>query len=57
MHLKRAVKYLKNVMAKKEIVPFRRFSGCAGRKAQVIFSYDPCHIKAEDIEKNLNSRF
>merc|ERR1712244_93733 len=34
MHLKRAVKYLKNVAAKKEIVPFRRFSGCAGRKAQ-----------------------
>ena len=34
MHLKRAVRYLKNVMAKKEIVPFRRFSACAGRKAQ-----------------------
>nr|KAG5706550.1 hypothetical protein BaRGS_028721 [Batillaria attramentaria] len=34
MHLKRAVRYLKNVTVKKEIVPFRRFSGCAGRKAQ-----------------------
>merc|ERR1712098_871124 len=34
MHLKRAMRYLKNVMGKKEIVPFRRFSGCAGRKAQ-----------------------
>lgn len=35
MHLKRATRYLKNVIAKKEIVPFRRFNGCAGRKAQV----------------------
>ncbi|MCI3325516.1 50S ribosomal protein L22 [Escherichia coli] len=34
MHLKRATRYLKNVVGKKEIVPFRRFSGCAGRKAQ-----------------------
>merc|ERR1712115_737669 len=34
VHLKRAMRYLKNVMGKKEIVPFRRFSGCAGRKAQ-----------------------
>jgi len=34
MPLKRAMRYLKNVMGKKEIVPFRRFSGCAGRKAQ-----------------------
>lgn len=35
MHVKRATKYLKNVMAKKEVVPFRRFSGGVGRCAQV----------------------
>ncbi|KAK3594341.1 hypothetical protein CHS0354_026218 [Potamilus streckersoni] len=34
MHLKRAVRYLKNVIEKKEIIPFRRFNGCIGRKAQ-----------------------
>ncbi|XP_046370633.1 large ribosomal subunit protein uL22-like [Haliotis cracherodii] len=34
MHLKRANRYLKNVVDKKEIVPFRRFSGGVGRKAQ-----------------------
>uniref|UniRef100_A0A8W8HPW6 Large ribosomal subunit protein uL22 n=2 Tax=Magallana gigas TaxID=29159 RepID=A0A8W8HPW6_MAGGI len=34
MHVKRATKYLKNVMAKKEVVPFRRFSGGVGRCAQ-----------------------
>merc|ERR1719350_2390329 len=34
MHLRRAVKFLKNVMNKKEIVPFTRFRGDVGRKAQ-----------------------
>merc|ERR1711934_157312 len=34
MPLNRAKKYLKNVVAKKEIVPFRRFMGGVGRHAQ-----------------------
>lgn len=37
MSLKRAQKFLKNVVAQKEIVPFRRFTGAIGRKAQVSF--------------------
>ena len=35
MPLHRATKYLKNVIAKKEIIPFRRFMGGVGRHAQV----------------------
>lgn len=35
MPLKRAQRYLKNVILKEEIVPFRRFNGGVGRKAQV----------------------
>ncbi|RUS83101.1 hypothetical protein EGW08_009133 [Elysia chlorotica] len=34
MHLKRANRFLKNVVAHKECVPFRRFSGGVGRCAQ-----------------------
>uniref|UniRef100_A0A0B6YUN9 Large ribosomal subunit protein uL22 n=1 Tax=Arion vulgaris TaxID=1028688 RepID=A0A0B6YUN9_9EUPU len=34
MNLKRAQTYLQNVVEKKEIIPFRRFSGGVGRKAQ-----------------------
>merc|ERR1712179_31550 len=34
MHIKRATRYLKNVMEKKEVIPFRRFNGGVGRKAQ-----------------------
>merc|ERR1711972_1056609 len=34
MPLHRATKYLKNVVAKKEIIPFRRFMGGVGRHAQ-----------------------
>merc|ERR1712243_339881 len=34
MPLKRAVQYLKNVINKKECVPFRRFTGGIGRCAQ-----------------------
>merc|ERR1711931_137665 len=34
MSLKRAQRYLKNVMIQREIVPFRRFHGGVGRKAQ-----------------------
>ena len=41
MPLRRAVKYLKNVVEHKEIIPFRRFNGGVGRKAQVSYS---CHI-------------
>ena len=32
--LRRAMRYLKNVVDKKEIVPFKRFNGGVGRKAQ-----------------------
>uniref|UniRef100_A0A646QJG8 Large ribosomal subunit protein uL22 n=1 Tax=Hemiscolopendra marginata TaxID=943146 RepID=A0A646QJG8_9MYRI len=34
MPLRRAVRFLKNVVAKKECVPFRRFNGGVGRCAQ-----------------------
>ena len=34
MDIKRAEQYLNNVLAKKEAIPFRRFTGCIGRKAQ-----------------------
>jgi len=34
MMLTRALQFLENVKAKKEIVPFRRFNGGVGRKAQ-----------------------
>ena len=34
MDLRRAQKYLKNVMELKECVPFRRFNGGVGRCAQ-----------------------
>merc|ERR1711872_26578 len=34
MHIRKANKYLKDVIAQKQIVPFRRFSGGVGRKAQ-----------------------
>uniref|UniRef100_A0A914R9U5 60S ribosomal protein L17 n=1 Tax=Parascaris equorum TaxID=6256 RepID=A0A914R9U5_PAREQ len=34
MPLKRAMRFLENVKEKKEIVPFRKFNHCVGRKAQ-----------------------
>merc|ERR1712124_35899 len=34
MPLSRATRYLKNVIAQKEIIPFRRFMGGVGRHAQ-----------------------
>ena len=34
MHIRKAYRYLKDVIAKKQIIPFRRFSGGVGRKAQ-----------------------
>merc|ERR1712180_316508 len=34
MHIRKANRYLKDVVAKKQIIPFRRFSGGVGRKAQ-----------------------
>ena len=35
MHIRRATRYLKDVVDKKQIIPFRRYSGGVGRKAQV----------------------
>ena len=35
MHLRKAINYLNDVKAKKQIVPFRRYNGGVGRKAQV----------------------
>merc|ERR1712083_1029841 len=34
MHIRKATKYLKDVLEKKQIIPFRRFAGGVGRKAQ-----------------------
>jgi len=34
MHIRKAYRYLKDVIAQKQIIPFRRFSGGVGRKAQ-----------------------
>ena len=34
MHLRKATRYLKDVKAKKQIVPFRKYHGGVGRKAQ-----------------------
>merc|ERR1712168_726144 len=34
MHIRKATRYLKDVLEKKQIIPFRRFSGGVGRKAQ-----------------------
>ena len=35
MNIRKASRYLKDVVAKKQIVPFRRYNGGVGRKAQV----------------------
>lgn len=35
MHLRKAISYLNDVQKKKQIVPFRRYNGGVGRKAQV----------------------
>merc|ERR1712236_117037 len=34
MHIRKATRYLKDVIDMKQIIPFRRFSGGVGRKAQ-----------------------
>jgi len=34
MHLRRALAYLENVVAKKEIIPYRRYKGDVGRHSQ-----------------------
>merc|ERR1712002_622612 len=34
MHIRKATRYLKDVLEKKQIIPFRRFNGGVGRKAQ-----------------------
>lgn len=39
MHLRKAMKYLKDVILKKQLVPFRRYNGGIGRKAQVQLSH------------------
>ena len=36
MHIRKAYRYLKDVMEHKQIIPFRRYSGGVGRKAQVL---------------------
>merc|ERR1712154_135688 len=51
MPLHRATKYLKNVVAHKEIVPFRRFMGGVGRHAQSK-GLDPDHLVIEHIQVN-----
>lgn len=35
MHIHKAMRFLTDVMNKKQIVPYRRFKGDVGRKAQV----------------------
>lgn len=35
MHLRKAISYLNDVKGKKQIIPFRRYNGGVGRKAQV----------------------
>ena len=35
MHIRKATRYLKDVVVKKQLIPFRRFNGGVGRKAQV----------------------
>lgn len=37
MHIRKANKYLKDVMVKHQCVPFRRYNGGVGRCAQVRF--------------------
>ncbi|XP_011679723.1 60S ribosomal protein L17 [Strongylocentrotus purpuratus] len=34
MHVRKAIRFLKDVTNKKQCVPFRRFNACIGRKAQ-----------------------
>lgn len=50
MPLKRAVKFLKNVVEHKEIVPFRRYCGGIGRHAQVGFTNQFNFCKRADRE-------
>merc|ERR1712121_344128 len=56
MHIRKANRYLKDVVAKKQIIPFRRFNGGVGRKAQAKahgcahgrinpYMSSPCHIE------------
>merc|ERR1712154_327112 len=51
MPLHRATKYLKNVVAHKEIVPFRRFMGGGGRHAEDK-GLDPDPLVIEHIQVN-----
>lgn len=43
MHIRKANRYLKDVIAKKQIIPFRRFNGGVGRKAQVCMTCHPLY--------------
>merc|ERR1712209_347536 len=55
MPLHRATKYLKNVIAQKEIIPFRRFMGGVGRHAESNAEYkglDADHLIIEHIQVN-----
>ena len=50
MPIHRAVTYLKNVIAHKEIIPFRRFAGGVGRHAQVLTSRLSCLVNCVAIK-------
>merc|ERR1712039_533870 len=64
MHIRKANRYLKDVLEKKQIIPFRRFNGGVGRKAQAKahgcsqgrcrinpYMSSPCHIEMILAEK------
>ena len=46
MHIRKATRYLKDVIDMKQIIPFRRFSGGVGRKAQVMSHHFHCSVIA-----------
>jgi len=45
MRLKKALRYLRDVINKKQIVPFRRYNGGVGRKAQVSDTRYPSQLQ------------
>lgn len=53
MHIRKATKYLKDVVVKHQCVPFRRYNGGVGRCAQVRWQFvvlmTKGHVKAEAI--------
>merc|ERR1712034_87220 len=50
MHIRKANRYLKDVIAKKQIIPFRRFSGGVGRKAQAKAQEQVLPKQEEEVE-------